>query len=389
VASQKTREDMYAELEPLRARILKQRLGDLKVDTSSCYDKESLLTKLVDTMLETAEKKAEAEAESSSSQRVYEEERDQWKGSFDSSSIVRVPLVWTQAAPLFAGVKTQQGEYAGIELKFLDRSNGQTPLGFIIDTACTTNCVLPRVVSMLNAPPTGVTSSGVGGTGNLGGAQEVLLGRAEADGKQRLWMDGIRAQVIDLPTGEGTAGILGLAFLNQCGAIKFSWGSRPGTCTLYSRHTSWMDITRDLDMISLVPVQTTNGAGGLPCARVRLNGKEALALVDTGAAFTCANRACGVEVDPTVEPMFVTGADGNPMQMGVSKGGLNIRLDDAPEVADEHGLLLRDVTCLVGDLPAFGLMGLPPGRAAIILGLDALKQRPEVVISTSANCMWL
>eukprot|EP00959_Pyramimonas_sp_CCMP1952_P301877 6316510-Pyramimonas_sp.AAC.1 len=33
-----------------------------------------------------------------------------------------------------------------------------------------------------------------------------------------------------------------------------------------------------------------------------------------------------------VEPMFVTGADGNPMQMGVSKKGVDIRLDDAPGV---------------------------------------------------------
>eukprot|EP00976_Prorocentrum_cordatum_P019630 397327-Prorocentrum_minimum.AAC.1 len=55
-SAQKSREDLVAELEPQRARILKQRLEELNVDTSSCYDKESLLTKLVDTMLQQAEK---------------------------------------------------------------------------------------------------------------------------------------------------------------------------------------------------------------------------------------------------------------------------------------------------------------------------------------------
>eukprot|EP00242_Pyramimonas_sp_CCMP2087_P017423 CAMPEP_0198202766 /NCGR_PEP_ID=MMETSP1445-20131203/5985_1 /TAXON_ID=36898 /ORGANISM="Pyramimonas sp., Strain CCMP2087" /LENGTH=120 /DNA_ID=CAMNT_0043873847 /DNA_START=78 /DNA_END=437 /DNA_ORIENTATION=- len=116
-----------------------------------------------------------------------------------------------------------------------------------------------------------------------------------------------------------------------------------------------------------------NGAGGLPCARVKINGKRMLALVDTGAAFSCANVASAIEIDPTVEPMYVTGADANPMRMGVSKGGVNIRMDDA-DVADSDGLVLRNVMMLVGDLPAFALLGLPLGQPAIILGLDALTQ---------------
>jgi hypothetical protein len=58
-------------------------------------------------------------------------------------------------------------------------------------------------------------------------------------------------------------------------------------------------------------------------------------------------------------------------------------------VADSDGLVLRNVMMLVGDLSAFALLGLPPGQPAIILGLDALTQRPNVVISTAANCMWM
>jgi hypothetical protein len=59
---------------------------------------------------------------------------------------------------------------------------------------------------------------------------------------QKLWHD-MKAHVIDLPTSADTAGILGLTFLNQCGAVLFRWGTRPGTATLYSRHTSWVEIT--------------------------------------------------------------------------------------------------------------------------------------------------
>jgi hypothetical protein len=42
-----------------------------------------------------------------------------------------------------------------------------------------------------------------------------------------------------------------------------------------------------------------------------------------------------------VEPMYVTGADANPMRMGVSKGGVNIRMDDA----DVRRLLLHIFHC--------------------------------------------
>jgi predicted aspartyl protease len=53
-------------------------------------------------------------------------------------------------------------------------------------------------------------------------------------------------------------------------------------------------------MIQLVSMSAINGAGGLPCARVKINGKRMLALVDTGAAFSCANVASAIEIDPTV-----------------------------------------------------------------------------------------
>jgi hypothetical protein len=51
---------------------------------------------------------------------------------------------------------------------------------------------------------------------------------------QVFWND-LKAIVMELPTAAGTAGILGLTFLNQCGAVVFKWGSRPGSATLYSR----------------------------------------------------------------------------------------------------------------------------------------------------------
>jgi hypothetical protein len=45
------REDLEAEYGELRARLIKQKLDEYGVDSSSCFDKEALLAKLVDLLL--------------------------------------------------------------------------------------------------------------------------------------------------------------------------------------------------------------------------------------------------------------------------------------------------------------------------------------------------
>ena len=58
-------------------------------------------------------------------------------------------------------------------------------------------------------------------------------------------------------------------------------------------------------------------------------------------------------------------------------------------VEPSSGLALKGVRPLVGDLPAFALLGLPPGTPAMILGLDALLTRPRLVLSTADMFLWL
>lgn len=68
------------------------------------------------------------------------------------------------------------------------------------------------------------------------------------------------------------------------------------------------------------------------------------------------------------------GADGQPTPLKVS--------------AEEHtiaaaGSKLAQLKLWVGDLPAFARLQLGPQQPGLILGIDALAQRPRVVFSSS------
>jgi len=291
-----------------------------------------------------------------------------------------VPLIWRQAASMFAGIQTQQGDYMGLQLRFPSRTGGEVPLDFIMDTASSVNIVLPDVATSLNAPRTGTTTSGgVGGTGVTASSYEVTLGGAAMYDGTPFWQADVRAVVMAVPTAPGTAGLIGLTLLNACAAVALDWSVRPGTATLFPPGSSaWMARTHGLAEIPLVRVNV-----GLPCLSVIVNGTPALALLDTGAAFSVMNIAMGVAGDPAVEPMWVAGANGSPTAMAVAASAVDVVVEPA------SGLALKGLVPLVGDLPAFTLLGLPPGKPAMILGLDALLDRPRLVLSTVAMKLWL
>lgn len=52
-------------------------------------------------------------------------------------------------------------------------------LDFCVDTACTTNFILPQVAYGLDMQVVGAAPAGEGATGAIGGGQEMLLGTAK------------------------------------------------------------------------------------------------------------------------------------------------------------------------------------------------------------------
>ncbi|KAK3281843.1 hypothetical protein CYMTET_10387 [Cymbomonas tetramitiformis] len=370
-ASQNSLEELQQELRPLRARELKQRLNDLGVDSSECFDKEALLAKLSSALLDSAK--------SSSA------------GTTAGAVPLCAPLFWTQAASMFSGVRTQQGDYCGLTVRLPGLNSGD--LNLIIDTASSVTILTPQVAKALNAPRTNVVGSGIAGTGQLGGTFQVSLGQVQLHPSGATVVPEETAVVMELPTAPGTSGILGLTFLNQMGALVFTWGQRPGRVDFYARamldDAAWRSITAGLHEVPLMGI-----VNGLLCVEVMVdtasgNPTSMMALLDTGAAFSVMNQAganaCKVPTAVAgsgVEPMWVVGADGNPMQMAVSDGAVTIGLQKAPNVAFE-------VDMLVGDLPAFASLGLGGSQPSIILGLDALLQRERLVLSTLYRRMWL
>jgi hypothetical protein len=279
----------------------------------------------------------------------------------------------------------------------------------------------------------GTAPAGTGATGAIGGGQEMLLGTAKLGGKAAkedvAAVTGLSAAVVPVPA-PGTAGILGRSFLNCFDAVAFDWAPRTGTTSdgrMGDRSGAVIDFYQEYDWDAgaedgLVTAPLNELACGLLAVDVTLNGVTLPALLDTGAPQTIVNRAAakaaGIEIgsksqaesdenkskNPFGGLMDAFGkgkeaamADKGVMVMGA--GGKPTRLDRV----DGAGVDLRVVcegdtavstlvgSILVGELAAFQAgLGLKPassdggddGEPGVILGLDVLMSREEVVIST-------
>ena len=388
-----------------------------------------------------------------------DDEDDDEDDEDDEAPIISVPLLWMQmpgqtqaqqqpggssvASALTGDATPGPGNvYAAITLGLPDRATKkQTERGvkgieldFCIDTACTTNFILPQVAYGLDMQIVGTAPAGTGATGAIGGGQEMLLGTAKLGGKAAkedvAAVTGLSAAVVPVPA-PGTAGILGRSFLNCFDAVAFDWAPRTGTTSdgrMGDRSGAVIDFYQEYDWDAgaedgLVTAPLNELACGLLAVDVTLNGVTLPALLDTGAPQTIVNRAAakaaGIEVgsksqaesddsskskNPFGGLMDAFGkgkeaamADKGVMVMGA--GGKPTRLDrvdgagvDLRVVCEGDALVSTLVgSILVGELAAFQAgLGLKPassdggddGEPGVILGLDALMSREEVVIST-------
>lgn len=306
-------------------------------------------------------------------------------------------------------------------------------LDWCIDTACSTNFILPQVAYGLDVEIVGAAPSGYGATGAVSSGQEMLLGTAKLgsdgpDGSGTAAITGLSAAIVQVPA-PGTAGILGRSFLNCFGAVEFDWKPRTnaGSMCLYQEYAPFDDETDDETVVPLNEL-----ACGLLAVDVDLNGVRMPALVDTGAPRTIVNRAAaraagiatvGDEENasgstPAKKPS--TGGFKNPfaaIQDAISRGreqalgssgavtvmgagGRPERLDKASRSRDVSmrvsasggSVCLSSPQILVGDLEAFrvglGLRGdsapgAGDGQPGIVLGLDALMSVPKVAMRTT------
>lgn len=169
-------------------------------------------------------------------------------------------------------------------------------LDWCVDTACTTNFILPQVAYGLDVEIVGAAPAGVGATGAVSSGQEMLLGTAKLgsdgdDGSGVAAITGLSAAIVQVPA-PGTAGILGRSFLNCFGAVEFDWcgGAGGGKAAMYMHQAyAAFDDASEEARGEAVPMREL--ACGLLAIDVDLNGVRVPALVDTGAPQTIVNRA--------------------------------------------------------------------------------------------------
>lgn len=350
--------DSWQPLSALRARELRQLLLDSGASVDGLFDKEALLSAA---LLLQANMRTPA-----------------------ASRGVETPLVFMDAASLVAGVRTSQAPHAALRVT----TAGGATLCFVLDTAASTSIVLPAVAARLRLPRTGVTAgSGVSGTGRTAETYQVALGELRSVPGGELLVPNQLAVVLDLPTGDGTDGLLGLDFCSAFDALELVWS--PPAVTLHARGSftaaSWAATAKGLSECLLSPV-----SGGLLALRVIPAGSrvELLAIVDTGAAFTTINcaaaAALGLRGEDTAQTTWVTGLGGRPLAVRTAERDL--QLEGVVSTAGAAAAPIGSVRPLIGDLPAFAQFGLGASPACI-LGLDAIMQRPRVVMSTSTRRM--
>ena len=358
-------------LEALRARELRTLLQAAGVSVEGLFDKDALLAAA--RTLEKSQQPSAVAAEQPSAVRAESRET--------SSSVVESPLVWRQAASLYAGIQTQQGSYAALQLA---SKTGQLTL--IVDSAASTTIVTPACAARLRPPRTGVTAGpGVSGTGATEPTHQVLLGELRSVPGGQLLLAAQRSVVLELPTGPDTDGILGLDFLSAFDAVDLRWSPPRAAFHPRGSHSaqSWAALVSGLKECILQPAGL-----GLLTLSVRIEGSSVTmpALLDTGAVFSSLNLAASSAlglVGGGGEEVVVAGVAGVPLRLRTCEREIRLSAVTGGGGSAELGAVRPLVG---GDLPAFVQLGLS-GQQALLLGLDVLMQRPRVVLSTATRRM--
>lgn len=389
-----------------------------------------------------------------------------------SNSAIRAPLKFI-------------GPYPCLGLKFPDlatesqRSRGNQTgisLDFVLDTAANINTLQGQVAqelqleNLVDSPALpGVSSSGPmagGETFMLGDSQledVIVLGRDsnedgdnedEAKNEPFEFMQNLTAAALPI-VNPGSAGLLGLAFF-YCfeGGVEFRWGSsasQPSTqgqeqddeprlvdgmmvqsppqleddsspsITFYGEDDGGADMS-GLTRVPIDPIPLTQ----LPSVKIKINGVEMVALLDTGSPVTVLNEraahAAGIkttkesfekkeengnnknswnpfssvvdkfkEAQATAEAaskgeiLMIGGVDGKPTSLYRSIGADTIislmgSSDDDVSFGETNKVFVGDIPGLAA-LNGIGVDS-PP---AVVLGLDVLRQRPRMLFRPRDN----
>lgn len=308
-----------------------------------------------------------------------------------------------------------------------DASATGVTLDFVLDTGANTNTINAQVAGPtsqggLELSQVGSVPAGVGAGGSLAGGATYMLGRCElADvpkAERVVFMSGLTASALPV-AAPGGAGLLGTAFLNSfAGGVEFEWGATPPApgalgatpapeapvaaaarpaVTFYGDAVGTDALRADLCAVPVTPLAST-----LPSVRLRVNGVEIPALLDTGSPVTVLNAAAaaaaGVRYDATLSDDGVAGgsnpfarfgaalkagraaSNGDVLVVGGVSGPVRLVRAEEGTPLSLGGAEFGDCRPYVGELPGLAALdglGAAAGPAAV-LGTDVLRLRPRM-----------
>lgn len=335
--------------------------------------------------------------------------------AIDNLSVVQAPLKYI-------------GPYPCLALRFPElatpsqqqRNVSGVSLDFVVDTAANTNTINGQVAKELRLNIVGQAPGGLGTQGAIMGGDTYLLGDAQLEGKEELFMTGLTAAALPV-ANPATAGLLSLAFLYTFpGGVEFTWGEfnaadgtvvTPPSIAFHGNTESVNNVTQDMVRVPIQPLPITN----LPSVQIEINGVTMPALLDTGSPITVMNaqaaKVASVEMVHTEtqpkqsnnpfasimnnikaaqaqsqaaangEVLAIMGSDGKRVELRKSLDKVHVALQGDETIDFGRGNIY------VGDLPGLAAMNAigveaPP---AVVLGMDVLRTKPKMLLRAQQN----
>ena len=253
--------------------------------------------------------------------------------------------------------------------------NGQGPFRFIVDTGANYSTISPELATLLKLTPSltdGIVVNGITGT-----AQEPAVDIARLQAGD-LVMESLRVPVIWATLMAGAQGILGVADLdNDRLFVDFE---RNKVQIVRSGRAYLSD--------DFVRIPAKRLSGGLVSVDGRVGNVPVVAIIDTGAARSIANKALRDALEAHGRREVVESRDVYGATPTIASG----ELEKAPLI-DFGDLQIGSVSLVFGDFHIFDVWGLKD-RPALIIGMDILGtvralsidfREPAVYLSSKYN----
>jgi hypothetical protein len=289
-------------------------------------------------------------------------------------------------------------------------------LDFVLDTAANTNTIQQQVALELDLPVVGQALPGVGAAGAILGGETYMLGDSQLDGLGEAgnftFMTELTASALPVAS-PAAAGLLSLAFLYTFDGVGFDWTAsdeKPSSVTFYQRVPD--SALARMSRVAIQPIPMTQ----LPTVTLRVNGCDMPALLDTGSPITVFN-AQAAEQAGIQTVAYDAGSSKNPLanmanrfqqaqavargdvlQVLGEKGPITLLKSSLPvsvslpSTTPGNSVEFAQRSVYVGELPGLaalqGIVGMDASSPAVVLGMDVLRQRPEMLLRARQNEVW-